>query len=129
MTITLVGFAYLLDERPRARWYALLWIFIGSLMRWNALAASFAPMVLLFQWRPALHWLKRYAIALAVWVGITGAAYGVNELLTDERFAPYLQDSYYTQREDRYVLPVRTDGKRCELSYWVGFEPGPVFEH
>jgi DNA mismatch repair protein MutS2 len=32
-------------------------------------------------------------------------------LLTDERFAPYLQDGYYTQREDRYVLPVRTDGK------------------
>jgi DNA mismatch repair protein MutS2 len=32
-------------------------------------------------------------------------------LLEDERFAPYLQDSYYTQREDRYVLPVRTDGK------------------
>jgi DNA mismatch repair protein MutS2 len=32
-------------------------------------------------------------------------------LLTDERFAPYLQDAYYTQREERYVLPVRTDGK------------------
>ena len=32
-------------------------------------------------------------------------------LLTDERFAQYLQDGYYTQREDRYVLPVRTDGK------------------
>jgi DNA mismatch repair protein MutS2 len=32
-------------------------------------------------------------------------------LLTDERFSPYLQDAYYTQREDRYVLPVRTDGK------------------
>ncbi|HEY4245113.1 MAG TPA: Smr/MutS family protein [Kofleriaceae bacterium] len=32
-------------------------------------------------------------------------------LLTDERFAQYLQDAYYTQREDRYVLPVRTDGK------------------
>ncbi|MEZ4362470.1 MAG: Smr/MutS family protein [Kofleriaceae bacterium] len=32
-------------------------------------------------------------------------------LLEDERFAPYLQDSYYTQREERYVLPVRTDGK------------------
>ena len=29
----------------------------------------------------------------------------------EERFAPYLQDSYYTQREDRYVLPIRTDGK------------------
>ncbi len=34
-----------------------------------------------------------------------------NDLLTDERFAPYLQDAYYTQREDRYVLPIRTDGK------------------
>ena len=32
-------------------------------------------------------------------------------LLTDERFSPYLQDAYYPQREDRYVLPVRTDGK------------------
>ncbi|MDB4961688.1 MAG: MutS2 family protein [Myxococcales bacterium] len=32
-------------------------------------------------------------------------------LLTDERFAPYLQDAFYTQREERYVLPVRTDGK------------------
>jgi DNA mismatch repair protein MutS2 len=32
-------------------------------------------------------------------------------LLTDERFSPYLQDGYYTQREERYVLPVRTDGK------------------
>lgn len=35
----------------------------------------------------------------------------MESLLTDERFAPYLQDTYYTQREERYVLPVRTDGK------------------
>ncbi|HUS30469.1 MAG TPA: hypothetical protein VMZ53_18295, partial [Kofleriaceae bacterium] len=35
----------------------------------------------------------------------------MDSMLTDEKFAPYLQDSYYTQREDRYVLPVRTDGK------------------
>ncbi|HEY4182390.1 MAG TPA: Smr/MutS family protein [Kofleriaceae bacterium] len=35
----------------------------------------------------------------------------MNSLLTDERFAPYLQDVFYTQREERYVLPVRTDGK------------------
>jgi DNA mismatch repair protein MutS2 len=35
----------------------------------------------------------------------------MSTLLSDERFAPYLQDLYYTQREDRYVLPVRTDGK------------------
>jgi len=42
----------------------------------------------------------------------------MNEALSDERFAPYLQDAYYTQREDRYVLPIRTDGK--------GFVPGIV---
>jgi DNA mismatch repair protein MutS2 len=35
----------------------------------------------------------------------------MNEMLTDTRFSTYLQDAYYTQREDRYVLPVRTDGK------------------
>jgi DNA mismatch repair protein MutS2 len=35
----------------------------------------------------------------------------MNDLLLDERFAQYLQDAYYTQREDRYVLPIRTDGK------------------
>ena len=42
----------------------------------------------------------------------------MQDALGDERFAPYLQDSYYTQREDRYVLPIRTDGK--------GFVPGIV---
>jgi DNA mismatch repair protein MutS2 len=35
----------------------------------------------------------------------------MGSLLADERFAPYLQDGYYTQREERYVLPIRTDGK------------------
>jgi DNA mismatch repair protein MutS2 len=32
-------------------------------------------------------------------------------LVRDERFAPWLQDTFYTQRDERYVLPVRTDGK------------------
>jgi DNA mismatch repair protein MutS2 len=35
----------------------------------------------------------------------------MDALVADERFASYLQDAYYTQREDRYVLPVRHDGK------------------
>jgi len=35
----------------------------------------------------------------------------MDSLLGDERFSAYLQDAYYTQREDRYVLPIRTDGK------------------
>lgn len=35
----------------------------------------------------------------------------MDELVKDPRYAPLLQDDFYTQREDRYVLPVRTDGK------------------
>jgi DNA mismatch repair protein MutS2 len=35
----------------------------------------------------------------------------MDEALTDEKYAAYLQDSYYTQRQDRYVLPIRIDSK------------------
>ncbi|MEZ4404110.1 MAG: Smr/MutS family protein [Kofleriaceae bacterium] len=35
----------------------------------------------------------------------------MEELVNDPRFAPLLQDDFYTQREERYVLPIRTDGK------------------
>ncbi len=35
----------------------------------------------------------------------------MDALLQDDHFTPYLQDSYYTQRQERYVLPIRTDGK------------------
>lgn len=31
--------------------------------------------------------------------------------LEDDALAPHLQDAYFTQREERYVLPIRTDGK------------------
>ncbi len=80
----MIGIALLLDPRPRARWWALGFLFFASLMRWNALAATFAPMVLLFQWRPGMARVKRYAIALAVWFGMTATAYEVNDVLADE---------------------------------------------
>ena len=55
---------------------------------------------------PALGPLRRSVVAL------TGQLdRRMDELLSDPRYAPLLQDDYYTQREDRYVLPVRTDGK------------------
>jgi hypothetical protein len=53
-------------------------------MRWNALAATFAPMLLLLRWRE-MTGAKRYAIALAAWLGVTLFAYVVNEALVDER--------------------------------------------
>ena len=35
----------------------------------------------------------------------------MDALLQDDHFTPYLQDGFYTQRQERYVLPIRTDGK------------------
>ncbi len=55
---------------------------------------------------PALGPLRRSVAAL------TGQLdRRMDELVKDARYAPLLQDDYYTQREDRYVLPIRTDGK------------------
>lgn len=35
----------------------------------------------------------------------------VRGLLDDPQIAPYLQDRFYTQREDRYVVPLRSDAR------------------
>lgn len=80
-----IGFALLLDDRRKKQWLAVGFLFFASLMRWNAVAATFAPMVLLFQFHPGIRGVKRYAAALAVWIGLTGAAYAVNEALTVKR--------------------------------------------
>lgn len=80
----LLGIADLADNSaPRRRWWGLAWIFLASLMRWNALAATFAPVVLLFRW-PRVAGVKRYAIALAAWFAITVGAYELNQGLADE---------------------------------------------
>ncbi|HSD89564.1 MAG TPA: hypothetical protein VLB44_18665, partial [Kofleriaceae bacterium] len=63
---------------------ALAFIFFASLMRWNALAATFAPMILLFRWTPAIRGFGRYAVATLAWLAVTFAAYEVNDVLTDE---------------------------------------------
>lgn len=55
---------------------------------------------------PALGPLRRSVVTL------TGQLdRRMEELVNDPRYAPLLQDDFYTQREERYVLPVRTDGK------------------
>ncbi|HUS29861.1 MAG TPA: hypothetical protein VMZ53_15255, partial [Kofleriaceae bacterium] len=77
----LVGIACMLRSKNKL---ALAFLIFASLLRWNALAATFAPMLLLFRWRE-LTGVRRYAIALVAWLGVTFAAYVANELLTDER--------------------------------------------
>jgi hypothetical protein len=74
-----LGIGCMLEERPRT---ALVFLVLASLMRWNALAATFAPMILLFRWRPAITGVRRYAIAVVLWIGVTGVAYEANDLMT-----------------------------------------------
>ncbi|MEO8549464.1 MAG: hypothetical protein ABI678_05810, partial [Kofleriaceae bacterium] len=70
--------------RDRHRWALVLFV-AASLMRWNALAATFAPMLLLFRWSPTIAGVKRYALALACWFAVTAVAYEANELMTTKR--------------------------------------------
>ena len=69
-----LGFACILDERRWVRLLALLALFGAIAIRYNAFAAAFPIVVFLFEWRAGLHWIKRYAIALAAWIAITFAA-------------------------------------------------------
>ena len=55
---------------------------------------------------PALGPLRKAVAALT-----TQLDRRMEELVNDPRYAPLLQDDFYTQRDERYVLPVRTDGK------------------
>ena len=77
-----LGIGFMLEEKPRR---ALLFLVLASLMRWNALAATFVPMLLLFQWRPTITGLRRYAIAFVLWIAVTGVAYEANDLMTTKR--------------------------------------------
>lgn len=77
-----LGIGFMLEAKPRR---ALVFLVFASLMRWNALAATFAPMILLFQWRPTITGLRRYLIAVVLWIGVTGVAYEANELMTTKR--------------------------------------------
>lgn len=80
----MLGIAFLLDERGRRHHVALIFIALASLMRWNALAATFGPMLLLYRASPHLAGLKRYAAAICVWFVITAVGYEVNDVLATE---------------------------------------------
>ncbi len=90
-----IGIALLVDPAPRRQPLALIFIFIASLLRWNALAATFAPMILLFRWSPSIVGVRRYAIAFGAWFAITGAAYATNQAMTDrEEHLWYWSNAY-----------------------------------
>ena len=72
----------------RCRWArvaSLVCFAVATAVKYNAFAASFPLIVLLFEWTPGKRWLVRYALAAVAWLAITFSAMGVNELLVDQR--------------------------------------------
>jgi hypothetical protein len=78
-----VGLAGLLSPRRSRRLWGLAALCAATAMRYNAFGATLPLIVLLFEWRPGMHWLARYATALALWLVVTFAAFTVNSALTD----------------------------------------------
>jgi hypothetical protein len=78
----MLGLAGLLDPRRGMRIAGLAALVIATAVRYNAFAATFPLVVLLFEWRPAMHWLQRYAIAVVAWAVVTLSAFQLNSALT-----------------------------------------------
>jgi hypothetical protein len=87
-----LGAGLLLSERRAIRVAALAPLWFATAVRYNAFAATFALVVLLFEWTPCLRWWKRYAISVGVWLAMTLSALGLNQALTD-REMHYWQSS------------------------------------
>jgi hypothetical protein len=79
----MLGVAALLSERRGVRIAGLLLMIAANAVRYNAIAATLPLIVLLFEWRPGLPWLKRYAISTAAWLAVTVGAFRLNGAIAD----------------------------------------------
>ena len=85
----LLGLAALRSSRPRVRWAGVAVLVIASAMRHNAAAATFAPILLLWNAEaPQPRW-RRLAIACAVWIGISATSVGMNAVLAQREEHPW----------------------------------------
>ena len=78
-----LGVAGLRSERRGRRLWGLVAMFGAMAVRYNALGATLPLVVLLFEWRPGMHWLRRYALSTAAWLATTFGAFGLNAAITD----------------------------------------------
>ena len=88
----LVGIAALLSPRPRVRLLGLLAFVLASVLRHNALAATFAPLALLWG-REQRSLARRYALAVVVWIAVTAASLGINAALVTEHQHPFARSA------------------------------------
>jgi hypothetical protein len=79
-----VGIAGLMASRRRARLGGLVALTGAAAFRYNAFAATLPLVVLLFEWRPGVHGLRRYALSAAAWLATALAAFAIDGALTDK---------------------------------------------
>ncbi|HEY4055927.1 MAG TPA: hypothetical protein VGM39_04935, partial [Kofleriaceae bacterium] len=78
-----LGAGLVLSPDRRWRLVALACFTLATAVKYNAFAATLPLIVLVFEWRP-MRALHRYALATAVWLGVTLVAMGANRVLTDQ---------------------------------------------
>jgi len=84
----MASIAALLSERRTVRAVGYVLLFVATGVRYNAVAATL-PILLAFCARDIAPWWKRYAIAIAVWIAITGAAFFINGRLAERKMYPW----------------------------------------
>jgi hypothetical protein len=80
----LAGIAGLLSERKRWRVFGCMMLCLAGAQRYNALVATLPIVLLLFTWRPGASRVRRYALAIAVWVAITAVGFVSNRVFTEK---------------------------------------------
>jgi len=80
-----LGIALITGVGRRSRIAGLVVLMLASAIRYNAFAATLPLVVLLFEWRPGMKLLHRYAIAVGAWFAITVLATGLDGVLADRQ--------------------------------------------
>jgi len=79
-----LGIALLLRPARRTQIAGLVLLALATAMRHNALTITPAIVIPLFRWSDGLSRTRRYAIASAAWLALTGTAELANHVLTDQ---------------------------------------------
>jgi hypothetical protein len=107
----MIAIGLMLDARARHRRIALALLVFASMMRWNALAATFAPMLLLLRWPGRSAW-RCMMLALGAWVAVTLVSYEANELLTTKReYLWYWSFAYEDMAGTLEYMPDQSDAQ------------------
>jgi hypothetical protein len=82
--LLVAGTAALLSDRRGLNVAGAAAMLVATATRYNAAAATLVPM-LVVDWRPAWRGIRRYALAAAVWIAVTAAAFAADGALNDKQ--------------------------------------------